>query len=46
MILNYEWRDADVPHLSAMTTAVQRDNARAVADNLGDRVSVQLTWTF
>lgn len=45
MILNYERRDADVPHLSAMTTA-QRDNARVVADNLGDRVSLQLTWTF
>lgn len=46
VLLNYEWRDADVPHLSAMTNAVQRNNARTVADNLGDRVSLQLTWAF
>lgn len=44
--LNYEWREAEVPNPLAITNATQRNNANIVADNLGDRVSLQLTWSF
>lgn len=46
MTLNYEWRDAEVVNPLATTNAIQRNNARIVAGNLGDRVSLQLTWMF
>jgi hypothetical protein len=46
MTLNYEWRTADVPTPLAITNAVQRNNALLVADNLANRVSLQLTWSF
>lgn len=46
LTLNYEWRTADVPHPLAMTNAVQRNNALLVTDNLGDRLSAQVTWNF
>jgi phosphate-selective porin len=46
LTLNYEWREAEVPHPLAITNATQRSNANIVADNLGDRVSLQLTWNF
>lgn len=46
MTLNYEWRDAKVPNPLASTNPVQRSNARTVADNLSDRLSLQLTWLF
>lgn len=46
LTLNYEWREAEVPYPLAITNAVQRSNANIVADNLGDRVSLQLTWNF
>jgi phosphate-selective porin len=44
--LNYEWREAEVPHPLALTNAIQRSNANIVANNLGNRVSLQLTWNF
>lgn len=44
--LNYEWREAEVPNPQAITNATQRSNAGIVADNLGDRASLQLTWFF
>lgn len=44
--LNYEWRDAEVPNPLAITNAVQRANANIVANNLADRISLQLTWFF
>lgn len=44
--LNYEWRTAEVPNPLAMTNAIQRNNAEVVANNLADRVSLQLTWYF
>lgn len=44
--LNYEWRDAEVPTPQAMTNVYQRSNALIVADNLADRISLQLTWAF
>ena len=46
MTLNHEWREAKVPNPLALTNVVQRSNANTVADNLGDRVSLQLTWNF
>lgn len=46
LTLNYEWRDLDVPNLSAIPAGAQRTNAQLIADNLGDRTSVQLTWFF
>ena len=44
--LNYEWREAEVPNPLAITNVTQRSNANIVANNLGDRVSLQLTWSF
>lgn len=44
--LNYEWRTAEVPNPQAMTNTVQRSNAEAVVNNLGNRLSMQLTWFF
>ncbi len=44
--LNYEWRTAEVPNPLATTNVNQRTNAKVVADNLADRLSVQLTWYF
>jgi Phosphate-selective porin O and P len=44
--LNYEWREAEVPTPLAITNATQRSNANIVADNLADRISLQLTWSF
>lgn len=46
LTLNYEWRDLEVPNLSAIPAGAQRTNAQLIADNLGDRASVQLTWFF
>ena len=47
--LNYEWRDVKVSNPAALPDAApqyQRSNALAVADNLGDRLSLQLTWFY
>jgi hypothetical protein len=47
--LNYEWRDMKVSHPLAIPDAApqyQRSNALAIADNLGDRASLQLTWFY
>lgn len=46
LTLNYEWRELEVPNPSAIAAGAQRTNAQAIADNLGDRASVQLTWFF
>lgn len=46
LTLNYEWRELDVPKLTAIPAGAQRTNAQLIADNLGDRTSVQLTWFF
>ncbi|MFA6015155.1 MAG: porin [Gallionellaceae bacterium] len=45
-IVNYEWRDMQVSNPTAISAAVARNNALTIADNLGDRMSVQLTWSF
>jgi hypothetical protein len=44
--LNYEWRDLKVANPAAIPAGGQRNNAVAIADNLGDRISLQLTWHF
>lgn len=43
---NYEWRDLEVANPQAIAAGAQRNNALAIADNLGDRVRLQLTWSF
>ena len=42
---NYEWRDMKVPNPSALSGA-NLTNALDIANNLGDRISTQLTWMF
>jgi hypothetical protein len=44
--VNYELRDATVSNPQAIPAGPNRDNALKIADNLGDRLSVQLTWKF
>jgi len=44
--VTYEWRDLDVANPGAIPARGQRNNALAIADNLGDRISLQLTWHF
>jgi len=46
LMFNYEWRAMDVANPAAIAAAAARNNARTIADNLGDRFSVQLTWSF
>ncbi len=46
LALNYEWRDLNVSNPLAIPVGAQRNNAQAIADNLGDRASLQLTWYF
>ncbi|MDP2805408.1 MAG: porin, partial [Gallionellaceae bacterium] len=45
-IFNYEWRNMKVSNPTAIAAGVARNNALNIADNLGDRISVQLTWSF
>lgn len=44
--LNYEWRGLDVSNPSAIAAGAQRNNALAIADNYGDRISTQLIWVY
>jgi hypothetical protein len=44
--LNYEWREQEIPSLAAIGNATAQSNAMTIANNLGDRASVQLTWNF
>ncbi|MDP1929665.1 MAG: porin [Thiobacillus sp.] len=46
LTLNYEWRDQEVSNPLAIAAGAQRTNAETIADNLGDRVSLQMTWFF
>jgi hypothetical protein len=43
---NYEWRAMDVSNPTAIAAGAALNNARAIASNLGDHISVQLTWSF
>jgi hypothetical protein len=46
LIVNHEWRKMSVSNPSDIPAGPARDNAQLIADNLGDRMSVQLTWSF
>lgn len=50
--LTYEFRKAEVPNVGAIkgagatTTAQAQSNALTIADNLGDRISLQMTYIY
>ena len=46
VIFNYEWRSMKVTNPAANPAGAQRNNALTIADNLADRASLQLTWSF
>ncbi|HZW24546.1 MAG TPA: hypothetical protein VFF26_03600 [Gallionella sp.] len=46
VIFNYEWRSMKVSTPAAIAAGPARNNAQTIAANLGDRASVQLTWSF
>lgn len=43
---NYEWRRMKVSNPAAVAPGAALSNALAIAANLGNRVSLQLTWSF
>lgn len=45
-IFNYELRNMKVSNPTAIAAGAARDNALAIAKGMGDRISVQLTWSF
>ncbi|MDZ4202201.1 MAG: porin [Gallionella sp.] len=45
-VFNYEWRDMKVSNPAAIAAGAPRANALTLANGLGDRISVQLTWSF
>jgi hypothetical protein len=45
-IFNYEWRNMKVSNPNALAAGAARNNALNIADSLGDRISLQLTWSF
>ncbi|HLP98951.1 MAG TPA: hypothetical protein VK149_10935 [Sideroxyarcus sp.] len=46
IVFNYEWRSMKVSNAAAIAAGATRDNALAIANNLGNRASLQLTWSF
>ena len=46
VVFNYEWRAMKVSNPAAIAAGAARNNAQTIADNLGNRASVQLTWSF
>jgi len=46
VIFNYEWRAMKVSNPAANPAGPPLNNAQTIAGNLGDRASVQLTWSF
>lgn len=45
-IFNYERRNMKVTSPLAIAAGAARNNALTIADDLGDRISLQLTWSF
>lgn len=45
-IFNYEWRNMKVTNPAAIAAGAARDNAQTIAGELGNRLSLQLTWSF
>lgn len=46
LTLNYAMRTLEVPHAGAITNAVQRHNAEAIASSMANRIDLQLTAVF
>lgn len=46
VIFNYEWRNMKVSNPAAIAAGAPLNNAQTIAGNLGDRASMQLTWSF
>ncbi len=46
IIFNYEWRNMKVTNPFAIAAGAARNNALVIAENQGDRISLQLTWSF
>jgi hypothetical protein len=46
LTFNYEWRDMKVSNAGAIPAGAPLSNAQTIAGNLGNRVSIQLTWSF
>lgn len=46
VIFNYEWRSMKVSNPAAIAAGAPLNNAQTIAGNLGDRASMQLTWSF
>lgn len=46
LTLNYAIQKLDVPHASAITNAVQRNNAQQIANSMGNRIDLELTAVF
>lgn len=46
VIANYEWRNMKISNPEAIAAGAARANALAIVGNLGNRASVQLTWSF
>jgi hypothetical protein len=44
--MTYEFRKAEVPNPLAITNTTNRANALDIANNLGDRISLQMTYIF
>ena len=45
-MFNYEWRDMKVSNPDSIPAGAALTNAQTIAGNLGNRVSLQLTWSF
>lgn len=45
-ILNHEWRSMRVSNPATIAAGAARSNALAIANDLANRTSVQLTWSF
>lgn len=46
ILLNYEWRHMAVSNPGAIPAGAALSNAMAIAGNLGNRITTQLTWSF
>ena len=45
-MFNYEWRDMKVSNPGAIPAGAALTNAQVIAGNLGNRISLQFTWSF
>ncbi len=46
VMVNYEWRGMKVSNLAAISSGAVRNNALSLANDLGNRASMQFTWSF